>query len=455
MKWLRDEKGQVLALTIFSMTVLMGALGLAIDVGVLFHAKRNMQTAADAAAMAGATELYYYGADTTSVTAKVDAASYAAAKANGVDNTVSGNTVNVTIGVTLPGGDTCSSCVEVQVAVPTPTIFMQTMSRLWTSNNSSNFSSVNVAALAVAGGPGASNNCMWVMDPTDSDTLGIHGAGDINAPGCGVYVNSNNPAALCVTGSAGKSTLADIDVVGGQDTHGGCGGTPGTFPTNTSVPAQTPAIADLVPSNPAANCSSVTDLSSSGGTLSGSVNSGGVEGTYYCYTDSAKTKGSITPVTISGATMGPGIYVFETGVYITGNDTIGVGTGTGTSAQTSAGGGATIVVTGTSSQLNMDTASQVTVWAPNDTYEYNSIAIYQPLSDTQPMLLSFGSSTSIFMGTVYAPGSNVTLHDEGGGGVTATNLVVGEIYVNGVVNLSNYSTYNPNTTPFKFITLVE
>lgn len=454
MNWFRDERGQVLALTIFSMTVLIGALGLAIDVGVLFHAKRTMQTAADAAAMAGATALYYYGADTTSVTTKVDAAAYAAAKANGVDNTVTGNTVNVMIGVTLPGGTICSSCVEVALATPNPTVFMQTMSRL-AFQGSSNYSTVSVSAMAVAGGPGASNNCMWVMDPTDADTLGIHGSGDINAPGCGVYVNSNNPAALCVTGSAGKSTLADIDVVGGQDSHGGCGGTPGTFPTNTSVPAQTPAIAALVPSNPAANCTTVTDLKSSGGTLTGSVNASGVEGNYYCYTDSAVTHGSVTPVTISSATLGPGVYVFESGVYITGNDTIGVGTGTGTSAQTSSGGGATIVVSGTSSQLNMDTASQVTIWAPNDTYQYNSIAVYQPLSDTQPMLLSFGSSTSIFMGTVYAPGSDVTLHDEGGGGVTATNLVVGEVYVNGVVNLSNYSTYNPNTTPFKYITLVE
>ena len=455
MNWFRDERGQVLALTIFSMTVLMGALGLAIDVGVLFHAKRTMQTAADAAAMAGATELYYYGSTKTGVTTAVDNAAYAAAKVNGVDNTISGNTVLVTIGVTLPGGNTCSTCVEAQVAMPAPTIFMQTMSRLWTYNNSSNFSSVNVSALAVAGGPGASNNCMYVMDPTDSDTLWIHGAGNINAPGCGAYVNSNNPGALCVTGSAGKSTLADIDVVGGQDSKGGCGGTPGTFPTNLSAPAQTPATANLVPSNPAANCGTVTDLKSSGGTLTGSVNASGVEGTYYCYTDSTVgSHGAITPVTISSATMGPGIYVFTTGVTITGNDTIGVGSGTGTNAQTNAGGGATIVVTGTG-QLNMDTASQVTVWAPNDTVQYNSVAVYQPASDTQPMLLSFGSSTSIFMGTVYAPTSDVTLHDEGGGGVTATNLVVGEIYVNGVVNLSNYSNYNPNTTPFKYITMVE
>ena len=53
MKWLREESGQVLVMTFFSMGILLGALGLAVDVGVLLHARRNMQAAADAAAMAG------------------------------------------------------------------------------------------------------------------------------------------------------------------------------------------------------------------------------------------------------------------------------------------------------------------------------------------------------------------------------------------------------------------
>jgi hypothetical protein len=39
--------------------------------------------------------------------------------------------------------------------------------------------------------------------------------------------------------------------------------------------------------------------------------------------------------------------------------------------------------------------------------------------------------------------------------VNATNLIVGDIYVNGTINLTNYSTLNPTTTPFLQITLVE
>ena len=147
MKWFRDESGQVLVMTFFCMGILLGALGLAVDVGVLFHARRNMQAAADAAAMAGATEMFYNGS--TNVAAKA----YAAAKAMGVDNTVTGNTVNVILSPTLPGGAACPSCVQVNLATPNPTVFIAAMSRFVYYNN--NFSSINVSANATLQATGA------------------------------------------------------------------------------------------------------------------------------------------------------------------------------------------------------------------------------------------------------------------------------------------------------------
>ena len=53
MRILREEDGQTLVMTALCATVLIGFMGLAVDVGVLFHAKRNLQTAADDAAIAG------------------------------------------------------------------------------------------------------------------------------------------------------------------------------------------------------------------------------------------------------------------------------------------------------------------------------------------------------------------------------------------------------------------
>ncbi len=56
---LGDENGQTLVFVALSMTLLLGFLGFATDVGTLFYAKRQIQTAADAAAIAGAAELNY------------------------------------------------------------------------------------------------------------------------------------------------------------------------------------------------------------------------------------------------------------------------------------------------------------------------------------------------------------------------------------------------------------
>ena len=435
MKVIRDERGQVLVTTLCCMGVLLGALGLAVDVGVLFHARRNMQTAADAAAMAGATELFYSGS-TTYVSSKAAAA----AKANGVDNTVTGNNVVVTVGPTI-AGSTCASCVEVQLSTPNQTIFMATLGQLFF--NSSNYNKVNVSAKAVAGAPGTSNNCFYVMDPTDADSLQIHGAADINSPGCGVYVNSNNPSALCVNGSAGKSTALDIDIVGGQDSKGNCKGNPGP-PTYPSAPVETPPILAKIPTNPASNCSSYTPVT----TLTGSITGPGY-GKYACYTNS-----SGAAVTINNATLGPGNYVFNSGVVISGTDVIGTGTGTTTSTN----GGATLIITGSSTgtySFDSSTVSNLSIYSPSDNNAtYNGVALYQPSSVTQEINLQFGSSSSYFMGAVVATGADINLHDQGGA-VNAADLLANQVYLNGTINLANYNAYDPTTSPFRVITLVQ
>jgi Flp pilus assembly protein TadG len=443
MKLLREETGQVLVMTVFSMAVLLGALGLAVDVGLLFHARRNMQTAADAAAMAGATEMYYNGST------NVDSKAKAAAKANGVDSSVAGNSVAVSVGPTLPGGSACASCVQVNLSTPNSTIFIQTMSN-WFFRNS-NYRSINVSAMAVAGSPGATQNCVYVMDPSAASSLWIHGAGNINAPNCGVYVNSSDPGALCVTGNAGKSTFAEVSVHGGQGSAN-CGGDPGP-PVNLGTGVQSlPASFSNIPTDPRGNCSSVTDVA----TLSGTVTGPGY-GKYQCYANgtctSSTKKGvttvSCTPVTVSSATLGAGIYVFETGVTIKGATTIGANTPTG---------GATVIVTGNTTSgdggvYDSGTATTFYDYAPQSG-TYHGVAIYQPSFDTQQMGLQFGSGSSIFDGAVFAPSAPVDLHDQGGA-VNATELIVGQVYINGTINLSNYSTYNPVTTPFKHISLVE
>lgn len=55
----KSQKGQALVFTAFGLLILMGIMGLAIDMGHLRSVKRDMQTAADAAAIAAAGEIDY------------------------------------------------------------------------------------------------------------------------------------------------------------------------------------------------------------------------------------------------------------------------------------------------------------------------------------------------------------------------------------------------------------
>src|SRR5688500_9436358 len=55
---LHDQNGAVLIMVAFASIALFGFLGLAMDVGYVYHHRRVMQPAADAGAIAGATEIF-------------------------------------------------------------------------------------------------------------------------------------------------------------------------------------------------------------------------------------------------------------------------------------------------------------------------------------------------------------------------------------------------------------
>ena len=124
MRLVRDEKGQVLVITALCMTALMGFVALAVDVRLLFRAQRNLQTAADAAAIAGALDYLYTSAATATTAAS------SASTSNGFTNGTGG----VVVTVSAPAADGpnagVAGFVEVVITQPDPTIFMSTFSML-------------------------------------------------------------------------------------------------------------------------------------------------------------------------------------------------------------------------------------------------------------------------------------------------------------------------------------
>jgi uncharacterized membrane protein len=127
------RSGQILVLASIGMVVLLGFSALAVDVGLLYSARRRMQTAADAAAIAGASALRD-GQDYTK--AADDVSSF-----NGFTNLQ--NNVTVTISEpTLPSPYPSNvTYVEVDIAQSVPTYFLRVLG----------YKSMNVGARAVSG----------------------------------------------------------------------------------------------------------------------------------------------------------------------------------------------------------------------------------------------------------------------------------------------------------------
>src|ERR1035437_6746607 len=183
----KDENGQVLVFVALSMTILLGFTALAVDIGTLFRAKRNLQIAADAGAVAAALDYYYTASKSSAV-----AAGKAAVTSNGVTNGTGGAVVTVNSPPASGPNAASAGFFEVLVSQPNPTAFMRVIT---------NTASVSVAGRAVAGTPSASNTYMYIGKPTGAAALQLQGNSTINAANCGIYVNSNNSGAVKVIGN--------------------------------------------------------------------------------------------------------------------------------------------------------------------------------------------------------------------------------------------------------------
>jgi Flp pilus assembly protein TadG len=179
-RW-RRKSGQIVYLAAISLVMLLGFSGLAVDVGMIYSARRRMQTAADAAAIAGATALRD-GQDYTQ--AASDVTSF-----NGFTN--SQNQVTVTVSEpTLPSPYPSDvTYVEVDITQSVPTYFLRMLG----------VTALNVGARAVSGAI-AGPACIYALDPTDSQTFSLTGNANVTAQ-CGLIDDSSSSSGLYLSGN--------------------------------------------------------------------------------------------------------------------------------------------------------------------------------------------------------------------------------------------------------------
>ncbi|HUI41300.1 MAG TPA: pilus assembly protein TadG-related protein [Terriglobia bacterium] len=209
----RGEEGQTLLLVAFSMIVLLGFMGLAVDVGYLRYVDRHMRSAADAAALSGANELLY-----SNNTGGVAGAAKADAAKDGFTDGVNGTTVTIS----SPPADGLHSCandaancnqyVEAILSQTQPTFFMKVF----------NVTTATVSARAVAWGAAANpKGCVYALDDSAANSLVVKGnSTELTVPTGNIMVNSSSSTGYTNSNSA-CVTANSIGVVGSASTWNG------------------------------------------------------------------------------------------------------------------------------------------------------------------------------------------------------------------------------------------
>lgn len=199
-----DERGQVVILVGVMFMTMLFAVGLAVDAGQLFVAKRTEQEAADAASWAGAIVIYQGGANPPAapiVQAAIDAAT-ADATRNGYTNNVDNTTVVINSPPTSGAYIADVNHVEVIITRQIRTALVPAQSVL-----------NPVRARSVSGAQPLQNGyaIMSLNRGNTPNALWSQSGADIHLTGGGILVNSISPNAAV----NGQNSCTRFTVTGG------------------------------------------------------------------------------------------------------------------------------------------------------------------------------------------------------------------------------------------------
>lgn len=418
MKKFNGEKGQTLIFVALSMTVLLGFAALATDMGVVLHVKREAQTAADAAALAAATEELAEGnpatisegvwnAAATDATANGFSATTVTSSPGGTSNCSTGATgatlcVNIASKITVPTFNT-AGYVQATISQSAPTLLTKAFMGLF---GNSSYSGMTVATTAIASDTIKSQGCFYVTDLSgDQPALDIStGNNKVITTSCGIYVNGNidigGSSSIDTCNSGGSScgsVVATGTITGGSDITG---------PQASGAPPQTPPLAQLLlPAYKPSNINTTT------GTCTPPPGSG--FSTTQCYVNKQVTSTAGLYVftqapTFASNVSGSDIVIYLDGSvpYDDGNNVIGI---SGPSSGIYSG----IV-------LDAPTDSPGSGFGCPKGNNKNNVA--------GVLLMNFGSSSSNYTGIVYAPYAHLFMQDQGAGTTQInTDLVIGTV----------------------------
>ena len=491
---LKKQSGQALVMTAVALVVLAGFAGLAVDMGTLRFQKRLQQSAADASALAGASELTYSGLSTSAQTAATkngftDGSSNSISQCDlSVTPTIAIGTTCVQVnnppptGGTAFGGNTITdphhagdaNYVEVFVVKVQPTFFM----------NLFGVTREAVLARAVAtntgGGPANGSGCIYTLGTPaaklklSTSTVSVSGNVVLNAPTCGIVDDGNFDASGSVSVLAGSIGVHGQSGLPSQQPTSCVGFTPGTTGVCPSPVTGMPYSGDPfsgkypIPTYGA----SQGPIKITGGSCSGAGCTGNVTCASGVCAITANTYDDICIDNNQTVNFGAGLYVLTgaskcaNGIdfQVNANSTVCNSTNANCSGMVaSQNAGVTFYLVGSLTANTSGTATVQLAAPTSGTYE--GMLFYQdPNAALGTNMTLSGNSTSLYQGAIY--GTSLTLSFGGNGtfnnGAAYTIIVTNEMNMNGGPNVNLASNLSglangggPLAGVVKWATLVE
>ena len=400
---LRCESGQVLALTALSMTALMGAMALAIDVGQLHYRQCLLQTAADSAAIAAGLELGNCG---NTVCANMETAAAVALQESGI----SSNSITPVINqCAVSKSSSLAMIINVapcMLGASDPNNGNANMAEVVLTEQQSTFfgaifgiRTVNLVARAEAG-EAYINSAPTPPACLYAKSLEFNSNASLDLQNCGIYDYGN------LQTNTNESTIATDFLYYGtwspNNCHKNCTWTLGegeTQPTHTTTATPDPLASQYStpPSKPGTTYTNVTFNSNSG---PNTLNPG-----YY--------QGDVNINSNVTVNLTPGLYYFDGSLNVDSNSTLECTTCTG-------GQGVTLYFNTGQLQANSNSTVQLTAATAGSQTNgaYPNMLLWGGPSAANMEIDS--NSNSYFNGIIYLPDQTLTLNSNSSVNVNGT-----------------------------------
>lgn len=410
---LRNDLGSAAMLTALSMPVMIGFGALAIDVGNWYSQKRELQTAADAAAMAAGITRYRNSSANQSA---LETAASADVAANGFENNITSLTDSSAL-LAIHRPPTSGNYMGQSTAIEA--VLSQRQQLLFARYFVADPVTVQVRAVVNSNTLGGA--CLLALEQVNTDALSATGNMNMNLVKCGIASNSNSSTASMYENGSASITTEYVHLAGALDQQNGSLNSPSVVQNGPRVGDPYRDVSTPTTSGPTQSDPSVKPNQSA--TLD--------PGTY-------------PGMTLQGtANLNPGTYV------------INGGTLTIDSKATVSGSGVTFVLANNAT-VKINGGANVNISAPTSGSNAG-IAFYQvPGADNSIAQRFNGGSNMTINGALYFP--NQTVSFNGGNAIqkACTHVVARVITVSGNSDTNIDCTgaplaYNPPTPEIPYL----